>query len=188
MEWYFILLIIFLAVMLVLFFPLFIQTRFYVNVLKNVGAISVTLLWIIPIVCFRFKLTKNSVKLIKKNQKEKEMKFFSAKSVFMLNFMSNFFKRLKLFELSFFSYCGKKNNAMETAFLNGYFLTFVHFLFVFIHNNKGEFVSHLVCDKDFENDELKISGYNSIFVFPLQILICLICAFVFLMKKQRKRG
>jgi len=176
MEWYFIVLIITLILALILFFPLFLQMRFYVNVLENLGAMSITLLWFIPIYTMQFEITKNAIKIITTKEEEKEVEIFSEDAVFFLVFMKNLLQKLTLLEVSLFCLVGKKNNAMETALLNGTLINIVHILFAIIHTKKGEFLSHFVCDVDYQDNALKFSGYHSIFIFPITIIWCLIKA------------
>ncbi len=187
MEWYFVVLIVLSVIVFVLIFPLFIQLRFYVNVLENLGAVSVTLLWIFPIMNFRFNLKRDVIHIVTKKQKEKDIQIFSVKSYLILQFFKNLFLKLKIFEIYFFSYFGKKNDAMTTAMLNGYIVSLTHMLFVLIQNKKGEYISNIVCDKDFEKSELKFSFYSSIFILPISILFCFLQTLCKVNKKRRAK-
>ncbi len=187
MEWYFVVLIVLSLIVFVLIFPLFIQLRFYVNVLENLGAISITLLWIFPIMNFRFNLKRDAIHIITKKQKEKDIQLFSVKSYLMLQFFKNLFLKLKIFEIYLFSYFGKKNDAMTTAMLNGYIVSLMHILFVLIHNKKGDYISNIVCDKDFEKSEFKFSFFSSIFILPTSILFCFLQTLRKVNKKRRAK-
>lgn len=185
MDWYFVVLIVVGVVLFFLLFPLFIQVRFYVNALKNLSAVNVTLLWIIPLFSVRLKLSKDAIKIITKNRKEKEIKFISPKAVLMFEISKNILQKLKIFQIYLFFYVGKKDDAMATAMLSGYLITLIHLFFVFIHNTKGDIVSNFVCDKDFENSKLKSSGYTSIFILPLTILVCILKSVIKLKQQQK---
>lgn len=186
MEWYFILLIVVLILALILFFPLFLQMRFYVNILENFGAMSVTLLRIIPIYTIQFEIRKNAINIITQKEEEKEVEFFSENTFFFLVFLRNLLQKLTLLEVSLFCLVGRKNNAMETAMLNGTLINIVHILFAIIHTKKGDFLSHFVCDVDYEDNALKFSGYHSIFIFPVTVIWCLIKAKFMVANKELK--
>ena len=184
MEWYFIILIVVSIFLFILFFPLFLQIRFYVNVLKNFGAMSITLLWFIPVYTIQFEVRENAINIITQRNQVKAVPIFSPNALFFLLFLKNILQKITLLELSLFCLVGKKNNAMMTALINGSMINIVHILFAIIHTKKGDFISHFVCDVDYEESKLRFSGYNSTFIFPITILWCLIRARFMIANKE----
>ncbi len=174
MEWYFIFLIIVIVLLFVFLFPLFLQVRFYFNALQNLGAISITLLWFIPVFCVQFEISKDAINIITKKKQDKVIDIFSPSAIFFMIFIQQVLKKIYLLEFSLFCLVGKKDNAMATAMLNGFLINIIHILLAIIHTKKGDFISHLVCNVDYQESALKFSGYCSTFIFPITILWCLI--------------
>ena len=176
MQWYYILLIIF-AIFVFISLPLFVQLRFYINAPKNLGAVTLLIMFI-PISTMQFSLTKKSIKLIKK-KKESEIVFKSLKAYFLMYFFLAVFNRIKIVEIYLRTFLGLKNNAMTVAMLNGVLITFVHLLNVSLFNKKGAFISNYVCDKSFKENRCQCSGYFYFFILPINILF----AFFYAIKK-----
>lgn len=185
MNWQIICLIVVAIIFLIIFFPLFLQLRFYVNLLENLGAVSISLFGIVPLFAFRFNIQKDALRIISKKQKEKDLKFFAPNAYFVMKFLKLVLQKLLIFEITLFAGCGKKQDAMTLAMLSGVLISAVHILFAILSTQKN-FEASFVCDKNFENDELKFSGFVSIFILPFTILICLMKALKISQKRERK--
>lgn len=179
MEWYYILSIAVAAtIVLILFFPMFLQFRFYINALENLGTISITLLWIIPLAVFQVELRKDAINILTRRRKnnEKEIKIFQPNTLVFAQFSKNLFARIKMFDLSTFFFVGIKNDAMNPAIIAGIYYSTVHSFMAVLHNKKGNFVSHIVGDTSSEENGLKVSGYNLVFILPITVIACFLKA------------
>lgn len=187
MEYYFWLLIIFSVLLFLLFFPLFVQVRFYINVLQNIGAFSISLFGFIHVFVTQFKLAQKGVVLFSKN-KQKDINFDLGKISFIKGLIFAFYKKIKIFNISVFSEFGYKNNAAITANINGIFLILIHLFFSFIHNTKRNVLSFYDNDKRFKQDKFCFCGCVSLFFVPLDILLSFLYAKQKSSKKEKKIG
>ena len=186
MELYYIFLIIFLCLTILLFFPLFFQFRFYINVIKNYGVISVNFLFFIPIICFGFKIKPQIITVFKK-KKEKDIliNFKSYKTVLL--FYNNVFKKLRIFKSFIFSEIGIKNDAYKSAMLSGVSIAVFNSFLCFLHNNKKSNAQY-VCETKFNENQFKFSGYMSFLIFPFYIYGFLIKLIFQKIKKGAENG
>lgn len=176
MEWYFVFLIVLLAVLFILFLPLCFQLRIYLNALQNLGAISISLFGIFTLASFQIQLKKDAVKILKHKKKnnEKEMKYFDASSIFISLLMKNLFHSIKIKELSLFFSIGQKNDAFHTAYFSGLWQAIIHSCLQILKTVKGNFESNVGTESDNDENKLKFAGYLNLLIFPIQILYCLI--------------
>ena len=184
MQWYYILLIIVLILLFVSLLPLFVQLRFYINALENLGAVTLLIMFI-PVSTMQFSLTKKSIKIMKK-KKESEIDYKSLKALFLMHFFLAVFNRIKIVEIYLRTYLGLKNNAMTTAMINGVMITLVHVLNISLFNKKGAFTSNYVCDKSFQENQCQFSGYLYFFILPINILFACFYAIKKVIEKKIK--
>ncbi|MBQ8762088.1 MAG: hypothetical protein IJZ26_02060 [Clostridia bacterium] len=174
MEWFVIALIVLVVLFIILVFPLFFQLRFYINALKNLGAISITLFGIIPLASFQIQLQKDAIKIIRHTRKnnEKEVKYFDAKSIFTGLLIKNLFLSVKINELSLFFSVGEKNNAFSSAYYGGVWYSVIYSLLQMLKERKGAFPSNIDTETNNDENKLKLSGYLGILIVPFQIVYC----------------
>ena len=184
MQWYYILLIIVLILLFISLLPLFVQLRFYINALENLGAVTLLIMFI-PVSTMQFSLTKKSIKIMKK-KKESEIDYKSIKALFLMHFFLAVFNRIKIVEIYLRTYLGLKNSAMTTAMINGVMITLVHVLNISLFNKKGAFISNYVCDKSFQENQCQFSGYLYFFILPINILFACFYAIKKVIEKKIK--
>jgi len=186
MELYYIFLIIFLCLIILLFFPLFFQVRFYINAIKNFGVISINFLFFIPIICFCFKVKPKSITILKKKkQKDILINFNNYKTIIL--FYNFIFKKLMIFKSFVFGEIGIKNDAFKSAMLSGFSVVVFDSFLSFLHNNKKSNAQY-VCKTNFDENQLKFSGYMSFLIFPIYIYVFLIKLIFQRIKKGAKNG
>ena len=153
--------------------PLFLRARVYLNVQKNIGALSVKLLGIFTIQKFRFKLTRMGVVMLSSDSEgedtEDDMTFLNKLAIEML-------KLVKINELSVFSSLGVKGDALATALVGGSFLAFVNAMLAVLITQKGEFKSFVSISSNFQESVFTIGIHLSVFTNLMSILAATILA------------
>ena len=167
MEWYF---WIILVAVFIFAFPIFLQVRFYFDGLKNSGVMSIQLFGFILITSCKFKLDLNSIN-ISKLKKEKEIKLNFSNLQFAFYFFKAFLGRVKIFKTYLFTVVGDKKNAFNTAIYSGVVQTGVLTVISFLNNYKNTNTKYL-CEQTFEENNLNVSGYVSIFFMPALLVEC----------------
>ena len=185
MELYYVFLIIFLCLIILLFFPLFFQFRFYINVIKNLGVISLSFLFI-PIISFQFRIKPKFITIFKKKTEKDVFIDFKNFGVILL-FYNLVFKKLKIFKSFVFGEIGIKNDAFKSAILSGVSITLFNSFLSFLHNNKKSNAQY-VCKTKFDENQFKFSGYVSFLIFPIYVYMFLIKIVIQKIKKGAKNG
>lgn len=136
------------------------------------------MLWVIPIAVFQIELRKDAINILRRRKKnnEKEVKIFHLHTLMFTQFSKNIFAKVKLFELSTFFFVGVDKDAMKPAMIAGIYYSTVHSFMAVLHNKKGNFVSHVIGDTSSEENGLKFSSYNSVFMFPITVVVCFLKA------------
>ncbi len=187
MNWILVCFLIVIILIFILFVPLFFQFRFYVNVVKNIGTISVTLFGFLVITSFQAELGKDAINILtKNNNKEKQIKYLDIQNLLSFKIVSQIFKRLNIYEMSLFFLAGKNKDAFTPVILGGIFLSFVHSLLAVLQTKKGNFDTYVGTTVDCDDDDIKLSGYLSLSITIFQIIVSVFLGVIY-MKKIRSK-
>lgn len=154
---------------LVLFIPIFLNAKFYINITKNINVVSIKLFKFIPIKTVQFSFYADYIKILKNNDDKKIELNFSN-----FNFLNMFFKNLFLYislkKLYLFFCYGNKNNAMQTAFVCGVLEMIICVLLSFLNNNKNTNTKYLR-EQRFDESKFDFSGETSVVFLPITVLL-----------------
>lgn len=176
------------GIIIVLFFPLFFQARFYVNAFCNMATVSITIFGIFVLTSFQVELRKNALNVLspKKENNEKQILFSDIKNTFSYIFFKQFFSKMKINEISIFGAVGKKQDAFFPCMVSGVFLGFLNSFLAIMQTKKGNFNVYVGTTVDCDENVLKVSGFLSLKISFIGILLCLISAVVLKLKTRRK--
>lgn len=183
MEWYFILIMVVGIVLIFVLFPMFIQFRFYINILNNFGAVSICLFFV-PIYSFQFKLKPKSVNIFRR-KKEREVDFSFKNIDFLVVFLKNIFVLTSFFKINYYACFSNRKNPMQTALFCGIINLLFLFFDCFLNNCKKVNTKYAI-EHDFKETKIKCFGYVSLFFMPIYFLISYIKAFIIIFKRRQK--
>lgn len=130
--------IIVMVLLFVIFIPIRVNFVFYINLLKNRGAIAVQV-YILSLIQDKFKIADGQVTA--RNQRDKETTIDLSKEdkcvIFIENFVNNVIHKLVLNDTYVGIEIGNKNDAMVTAILSGTALMIVDLLFAQVFSRKS---------------------------------------------------
>ena len=176
MQWYLIVILISVILLIILVLPLFLSCRIYFNVKQNLGVILLSI-WGIPITCFQIEIRKSAITIIKrKKEKQIQLKIIDEKAIFMENFITCVFRYIKIREISIFVEAGKKDDACATSLINGTILNFIYCLYGMLYTLKRDFKAYISTDSNTTSNEMKFATYASVVVTPLMFVISYIRA------------
>ena len=177
MEWYYIVLLIFAIIIFILCLPMWWQARVYINAITNLGVIAISIFGI-PIICFQIELQNQTINIIriKKEDKQVPINIIDKGAIFANYFIERTLNLMWILQFSIFFGAGITNDAFKPALLNGAFLILANTITGWLFTKRGEFPCYLGLDSDSAKDELKVSGYISLVVMPISIIISLIVA------------
>ena len=175
MQWFFIVLICVISIVVLLLVPIVFSFRIYFNVLKNTGTIKIKIFGI-PITTFQVAIHELAIYIIKPKGKQRKIpiSLVDETAIFINHFVTTFFRYIRIVECDIFANVGKSNDAYHTAMFGAWMQNILYSFFAMLITIKR--VHKTQCDIDYthENSELKLSSYirlSSCFLFIIISLI-----------------
>ena len=179
--------IIFAILIFILFFPLRINFLFYINLLKNRGALAVQI-WGFSIMQDKFKISDGQVTTRNRRNKEKKIDLSKEdKSVIFLNaFVQAVIKKIILNDTYVGVDIGKKDDAMATAVLSGLSLVIIDMLFAQVFTRKAGSTHAVDSEPLFTTNKLSLCMQSTMYITVFDILFSAFRAY-WILKRQLKK-
>ncbi|MBR4271015.1 MAG: hypothetical protein IKQ31_05035 [Clostridia bacterium] len=162
---------------LITLLPIFINVEAYINVLANVGVVTMSM-WGIRIKCIQFELSKEMITIIKKRGKSRQIKLnlFDPHLIFVRYLIKSLFAMMILKHVRLYVDVGSTNNALFASLLGGgvYAMLDCAFAILKTRKNNADLLFDVVPHS--EDNENKISGSVSVIVCPILLIYSLIRA------------
>ncbi len=177
MEWFYIVLIIILSLVLISLLPFKIGMRMYWNVGKNLGVLSFDI-WGITVVCMQIEITQTAINIIRAKKKERQIQLqaLSFGAIFMHHFLQAVFRYIVIREISMYVDASKKNDAFTTFLFNGAVLQLLQSIYAVLYGLKGNFISFCSVDNDIQENKCSLSNYMSIMLAPMILIVSAVWA------------
>ena len=177
MQWFLIVLICILALLLLLFLPVSFGFRVYFNILKNLGVIEFSCFGI-PISCFQASIHELAIDIIKPKGKQKRVviSLVDKTAIFINHFITTLFRYININELSIFCDVGKKDDAFVASMIGGGVQNFIYSLYALMYSIKKRFRAYTLLDFSTQTSQLKFSSYIRVTTSLFFVLVSLIRA------------
>ena len=171
MQWYLIVLIVFLIVVFLAVLPIFFSANVYFNVKENLGVVLITL-WGITISCFQVQVQKTAITIIKRKGKDKEVpiKLIDENMIFADYFTKTIFRFIIIRQISIFFTIGKQNDAFVPSVVGGTILEMLYGMFGALFTKKGEIPTYIDVETMTDENQLKLTAKINLLITPLIIL------------------
>ena len=173
------------SILLFLFFvPLRLNFLFYINFLKNRGAVAVQI-FSKSVLQDKFKIADGQVTATNQRNKEKTIDLsLDDKSVIFLNAFTKSLLKNVVLENTYVGFeVGKKDDAMATAMIAGIALTIIDLVFAQIFSRKKGSTHQVDSESLFTTNKLSLAMQNSLYVNLFDIAFSAFRGYL-LMKKQ----
>ncbi|MCL2540581.1 MAG: hypothetical protein FWE53_04115 [Firmicutes bacterium] len=179
--WLIILSFVLALLLIVLVTPIFVRIKAFVNVLGNIGIVSLRL-YGLRLFEVRLKFCKAGLVLIKPDGTERLIKMTGNTG--MLKLVSELFKQIRISKAVVFSTAGIRNSAHDTALLCGYLISVINTALAVLMNSK---TTHAVSKTEpvFNKDELTFAFDVKLSTNILRLLAAVLTAKV---KSQKGAG
>ena len=177
MQWYYIVLLVLMALLVLSLIPWRIGFSMYINVGQNLGVVAFTL-WGVTITCFQLEITESAINIIKRKGKEKQIKFdtLDKDAIFAHYFLVSAFRYIIIRELSIFVEFGKQNDAAFSCLGCGTVLQFLYCFYAVLFGAKGPMCAYMSVDPKVEENKLTFANKITIFCAPIVVLFSILRA------------
>ena len=157
--------------MLLLLLPIFFSVSIYINALENTGVVLLSAFGI-TLVCFRVKLNKTALTIIRRKGKEKDIPLnpIDKHALFFEYFIKCMLRYTIFRHITLFLSLGRKNDATATALMCGIGVSAVDSIFAALLTKKGAVRGYASVEPEFNCDTFSGIGKTSV-VFNLLIIL-----------------